>query len=68
MLIGGTYTLDEQTRLDTFWAIGDFINGEVPMIHLFTVPNADAHSTCLAGIQSSVNDLVTWKIADWTLK
>jgi ABC-type transport system substrate-binding protein len=67
-LIGEAYTLDEQTRKDTFCAIGDFINAEVPIIHLFTVPNADAYSARITGVQSSVNDLVTWNIADWTLK
>ena len=67
-LIDETYTLDEQSRKDTFCAIGDFINEEVPIIHLFTVPNADAYSTRIEGVQSSVNDLVTWNIADWTLK
>ena len=67
-LIDEAYTLDEQTRKDTFCAIGDFINEEVPIIHLFTVPNADAYSARLEGVQSSVNDLVTWNIADWKLK
>jgi len=67
-LIGETYTLDEQTRKDTFCAIGDFINAELPIIHLFTVPNADAYAARIEGVQSSVNDLVTWNIADWKLK
>jgi peptide/nickel transport system substrate-binding protein len=67
-LIDEAYTLDEQTRKDTFCAIGDFINEEVPIIHLFTVPNADAYSARLEGVQSSVNDLVTWNIADWKIK
>jgi peptide/nickel transport system substrate-binding protein len=67
-LIDETYTLNEQDRKDTFCAIGDFINEEVPIIHLFTVPNADAYSTRIEGVQSSVNDLVTWNIADWKVK
>jgi peptide/nickel transport system substrate-binding protein len=67
-LIYETYTLDEQTRKDTFCAIGDLINTEVPVIHLFTVPNADAYSARVEGAQSSVNDLITWNIADWKLK
>ncbi len=67
-LIDETYTLDEQTRKDAFCAIGKFINEEVPVIHLFTVPNADAYSARLEGVQSSVNDLVTWNIADWKIK
>jgi hypothetical protein len=29
--------------------------------------DADAHSSRLQGVQSSVNDLVTWNVADWTL-
>jgi len=67
-LIDEAYTLDEETRKDTFCAIADFINEEVPIIHLFTVPNADAYSARLEGVQSSVNDLVTWNIADWKIK
>jgi len=67
-LIDETYTLDEESRMDTFCAIGDFINDEVPIIHLFTVPNTEAYSARIEGVQSSVNDLVTWNIADWKLK
>jgi len=67
-LIGEAYTLDEASRQDTFCAIGDFINDEVPIIHLFTVPNAEAYSARIQGVQSSVNDLVTWNIADWIIK
>ena len=67
-LIDEAYTLDEGTRKETFCAIADFINEEVPIIHLFTVPNADAYSIRLEGVQSSVNDLVTWNVADWKIK
>lgn len=67
-LIDETYTLDEETRKETFCAIGDFIYEEVPVIHLFTVPNAEAYSSRLEGVQSSVNDLVTWNIADWKIR
>lgn len=67
-LIGQTYTLDEQTRKEAFCELGQLINDELPIIHLFTVPNADAYSRRISGVQSSVNDLVTWNIADWTLK
>jgi peptide/nickel transport system substrate-binding protein len=67
-LIDESYTLDEEVRKDAFCAIADVLNEEVPIIHLFTVPNADAYSAKLAGVQSSVNDLVTWNIADWKIK
>ena len=67
-LIDEAYTLDEQSRKETFCGIADFINEEVPLVHLFTVPNAEAYSARIEGVQSTVNDLVTWNIADWTLK
>ena len=67
-LIDQAYTLDEEVRKDTFCKIADAINKDVPIIHLFTVPNADAYSSRLEGVQSSVNDLVTWNIADWKIK
>jgi len=68
MFIDESYTLDEGVRKETFCAIGEFINEEVPIIHLFTVPNADAYSARIEGVQSSVNDLVTWNITDWKIK
>ena len=67
-LIDEAYTLDEEVRKHTFCAMANIINEEVPIIHLFTVPNADAYSARLKGVQSSVNDLVTWNIAEWKIK
>ena len=67
-LIDEAYTLDEAARKEAFCAIGNIINEQAPIIHLFTVPNADAYSTRIQGVQSSVNDLVTWNIADWKIK
>jgi peptide/nickel transport system substrate-binding protein len=67
-LIDEAYTLDEASRQETFCRMAEIIDQEVPEIYLFTVPNADAYSARLSGVQSSINDLVTWNIADWTLK
>ncbi len=67
-LIDEAYTLDEEVRKDTFCAIANAINEAVPIIHLFTVPNTDAYSARLEGVESSVNDLVTWNIAKWKIK
>jgi len=67
-LIDEAYTLDEASRKETFCGIADFINEEVPLVHLFTVPNLEAYSTRIDGVRSTVNDLVTWNIADWVLK
>ena len=68
LLLDEAYTLDEDIRKETFCAIGDFINEEVPVIYLFTLPNAEAYSSRLEGVQSSVNDRVTWNIANWKIK
>ncbi len=67
-LIDEAYTLDEASRKETFCGIADFINEEVPLVHLFTVPNAEAFSARIEGVQSTVNDLVTWNIANWKIK
>jgi peptide/nickel transport system substrate-binding protein len=67
-LIDEAYTLDEASRQETFCKMANILDQEVPLIMLFTVPNADAYSSRLEGVQSTVNDLVTWNIADWKIK
>jgi peptide/nickel transport system substrate-binding protein len=67
-LIQAAYTLDETSRQATFCKMAVILDKEVPLIPLFTVPNADAYSSRLEGVQSSINDLVTWNIADWKIK
>jgi hypothetical protein len=34
---------------------------------MFSTVNADAYSNRLEGIQSNINDLVTWNAADWQI-
>lgn len=67
-LIDEAYTLDEASRKETFCAIAERLDEDIPMVYLFTTPNAEAYSARIEGVQSSVNDMVTWNIADWTLK
>lgn len=67
-LIEDSYTLDEASRQETFCKMAKILDEQVPEIMLFTVPNADAYSSRLEGVQSTVNDLVTWNIADWKIK
>ena len=67
-LIEDAYTLDEASRQETFCKMADILDEEAPIIMLFTIPNADAYSSRLEGVQSTVNDLVTWNIADWKIK
>jgi hypothetical protein len=35
---------------------------------LFSTINADAYADRLQGIQSNINDVVTWNAADWMIK
>lgn len=67
-LIDAAYTLDEASRQETFCQMAEILDREAPIILLFTIPNADAYSSRLEGVQSTVNDLVTWNIADWKIK
>lgn len=66
-LLEQTNTLDEQKRKEVFCQMAKILDNEVPEILLFATINADAYSTRLAGIQSNINDVVSWNIADWTL-
>jgi len=67
-LIEDAYTLDEASRQETFCKMAKILDEQAPEIMLFTIPNADAYSSRLEGVQSTVNDLVTWDIADWKIK
>jgi len=66
-LLDQSYTLDEAARQDLFCQMAQMLDQEAPEILLFTTINADAFNTRLSGVQSSMNDLVTWNVADWTL-
>jgi hypothetical protein len=48
--------------------MAQIMEDELPVILLFSTINADAHSSRLHGIQSNINDLVSWNAADWTVK
>jgi peptide/nickel transport system substrate-binding protein len=64
-LLSDSYTLDNTQRQNDFCQMAQIMDQEVPMILLFTTIDADAYSTRLDGVQSTVNDVVTWNIADW---
>jgi peptide/nickel transport system substrate-binding protein len=67
-LINQAYTLDENIRKDVFCQIAKILDEEIPQTLLFTAVDANTHSTRLQGVQSNPNDIVTWNVADWTLK
>jgi peptide/nickel transport system substrate-binding protein len=66
-LLDEAYTLDEARRQEVFCQIAQLLDEQLPQILLFSAVNADAHSTRLEGVQSTVNDMVTWNVADWRL-
>ncbi len=66
-LLDEAYSLDEANRKQTFCRMAEILNEEVPVILLFSTINADAHSTRLEGIQSNINDVVSWNAADWKI-
>lgn len=67
-LLDEAYTLDEAYRQDLFCQMAELLEEELPIIPLFSTVNADAYSARLEGVQSTVNDLVTWNVADWVVK
>jgi peptide/nickel transport system substrate-binding protein len=66
-LLDEAYTLDEEYRQEVFCQIADLLEEELPVILLFSGISAEAHSMRLSGVEASVNDLVTWNVAEWTV-
>lgn len=67
-LLNEAYTLDEAHRKEVFCQMAKILDQEVPMLLMFSTINAEAYSARLEGVQSTVNDLVTWNVADWKIK
>jgi peptide/nickel transport system substrate-binding protein len=67
-LIDASYTLDESVRKDVFCQLADILDEQLPELILFTTVDANTHSTRLQGVQSNPNEIITWNVADWTLK
>ena len=66
-LLGEAYTLDEAKRKEIFCQMAKILDEQAPVILMFSTVNADAYSNRLEGIQSNINDLVTWNAADWKI-
>jgi len=66
-LLDEAYTLDEGYRQELFCQMAELLDKEIPEILLFSTMNADAYSARLEGVQTTVNDVVTWNVADWQL-
>jgi peptide/nickel transport system substrate-binding protein len=66
-LLGQAYTLDESVRKQIFCQMAEILDAELPVILMFSGINAEAHSVRLEGVQSNINDLVSWNAADWKI-
>ena len=66
-LLDNAYALNEEWRQEVFCQIAEVLEAELPQIILWTEFDADAYSSRLQGVQATVNDLVTWNVADWEI-
>ena len=64
-MLDEAYSLDEARRKEIFCRMAEILDEELPVIMMFSTINADAHATRLEGIQSNINDVVSWNAADW---
>ena len=62
------YTLDEEYRKEVFCEIAVILEEDLAQILLFSTLEAHGVSERLAGVQPSVNDPLTWNVADWTVE
>jgi len=67
-LIDESYTLDQAAQMEAFCKMAGILDEEVPSIMLFSIVNSDAYSSRMLNVQSNVNDIVTWNVADWDIK
>lgn len=61
------FYLDEEYRQEVFCEMAQILEEEVPQILLFTTLEVHGVSNRLNNVLPSVNDPVTWNVADWTL-
>lgn len=66
-LLYEAYSLDETQRKTNFCQMAQILDEELPQILMFSTINAEAYSTRMSSIQSNVNSVVTWNIADWAI-
>ncbi len=67
-LLDEAVTLDAKKQMAAFCEMARILEDNVPNAPLYSTFNADAHSNRLQGPASNINDLITWNVADWTLK
>ena len=66
-LLDEAYTLDEGYRHELFCQMAEILNEQAPQILLWSGGDVHAHSSRVEGVQATVNDIVTWNVADWEI-
>jgi peptide/nickel transport system substrate-binding protein len=61
------YTLDEEYRKEVFCELANILEDELPWILLYTTLDQYGVNTRVVGIQPSVNDPLTWNVAEWSV-
>jgi peptide/nickel transport system substrate-binding protein len=61
------YTLDEEYRKEVFCELAAILEDELPEILLWSAMEGHGVSKRLNNVFPSVNDPLTWNVADWTL-
>jgi ABC-type transport system substrate-binding protein len=66
-LLDETYTLDEEYRKELFCDMSAIMAEELPSIPLNGVPEITVYNNRIEGIQSTINAMANWNIADWKI-
>lgn len=64
-LIDEFYYVDEEYRKQVFCDFAALAEQDLPQILLFSAFDAAGVSSRLQGVQATVNDTITWNVADW---
>ena len=67
-LIDEFYYLDEEYRLEVMCELAAVLDEQLPQILLWSSVDAAINSTRIEGVQATVNDPLTWNVADWKVE
>ena len=66
-LLDEAYTLDEEYNHEMLCLAAEILDAELPQIVLWSGIDAAGYSTRVAGVQATINDIITWNAADWEI-
>jgi peptide/nickel transport system substrate-binding protein len=62
-----TWTIDEEYRKELFCDMAELLDEDLPVIPLFDAADITIYNNRIVGIESTVNAMVTWNVADWKI-